>query len=123
MLERKKIERISAGDRNNPEMILRLEDKNLFDLPTKVQDEPIEVKCEIFTFNKFNNVGRLRVFEDQLIPSGDYNFSIFGDQNNVNYIYSMLKPLVQVKCLIEMAVSPLGSEAIASLHITAILSQ
>ena len=94
----------------------------MFDFPTKIQDNPIEVKCEIFTFNKFSNVGKLRVFDGQTIPSGDYNFSIFGDQDNVNYIYSMLKPLVTVKCLLEMAISPLGIELISHLHITVIIS-
>jgi len=122
MLDQGKIETISAGEKDNPEMVLRLDDKNLFDFPTKVQDDPIEVKCEIFTFNKFSNVGKLRIFDDQSIPSGDYNFSIFGDQDNVNYIYSMLKPLVTVKCLLEMAISPLGAELISHLHITGIVS-
>ena len=122
MLDHGKIETISAGEKDNPEMVLRLDDKNLFDFPTKVQDDPIEVKCEIFTFNKFSNVGKLRIFDGQSIPSGDYNFSIFGDQDNVNYIYSMLKPLVTVKCLLEMAISPLGAELISHLHITGIVS-
>jgi len=122
MLDQGKIETISAGEKGNPEMVMRLDDKNLFDFPTKVQEDSIEVKCEIFTFNKFSNVGKLRIFDGQAIPSGDYNFSIFGDQNNVNYIYSMLKPLVAVKCLLEMAISPLGAELISHLHITGIVS-
>jgi hypothetical protein len=122
MLDQEKIETISAGEKDNPEIVMRLDDKNLFDFPTKVQEDPIEVKCEIFTFNKFSNVGKLRIFDGQAIPSGDYNFSIFGDQNNFNYIYSMLKPLVAVKCLLEMAISPLGAELISHLHITSIVS-
>ena len=122
MLDQGKIEAISAGVQDNPEMVLRLEDKNIFDFPTKLEEEPVEVKCEIFTFNKFSNVGKLRVFDDQPIPKGDYNFSIFGDQDNVNYIYSMLKPLVTIKCLLEFAISPLGPELISHLHITGIIS-
>ena len=94
MLEPGKIETISAGEESNPEMVLKLEDKNIFDFPTKVEEIPIEVECEIFTFNKFKNVGKLRISGDQAIPKGDYNFSIFGNQDNVNYIHSMLKPLV-----------------------------
>ncbi len=122
MLEQGKIEKISAGEKRNPEIVLSLSDKNLFDFPTKVQDDPIEVNCEIFTFNKFNNVGKLRVVDGQAIPSGDYSFSISGDQNNVNYIYSMLQPLVTVQCLLEFAISPLGAELISHLHITGIIS-
>ena len=122
MLDQGKIETISAGVRNKPEMVLQLEDKNLFDFATKIQDEAIEIKCEIFTFNKFKNVGKLRIVDEQEIPPGDYNFSIYGDQDNVNYIYSMLSPLVIVKCLIESALSPLGKEMISHLYITDIAS-
>ncbi|WP_319526650.1 fructose 1,6-bisphosphatase [uncultured Desulfosarcina sp.] len=122
MLDEGKVEEISAGKKDNPEMTLTLDDKKLFELPTKVEDDPIELKCEIFTFNKFNNVGKLRITDGQTIPSGDYNFSIYGNQDNVNYIYSMLKPLVSVKCLLEIAISPLGVELIHHLHITGIVS-
>lgn len=122
MLNQGEIETISAGSKNDPEMVLRLEDKNIFDFPKKLEDEPIGVKCEIFTFNKFANVGKLRIFDGQPIPKGDYNFSIFGDQDNVNYIYSMLKPFVTIKCLLEFAISPLGPELISHLHITGIIS-
>lgn len=122
MLDQGKIETISAGEKNNPEMVLKLEDKNIFDFPTKLEDEPIEVKCEIFIFNKFSNVGKLRIFDGQTIPKGDYNFSIFGNQNNVNYIYSMLKSLVTITCLLEVAISPLGPELISHLYITGIVS-
>jgi hypothetical protein len=122
MLEQGKIETISAGGGNNPEMVLRLEDKNIFDFPTKIEDIPIEVKCEIFTFNKFTNVGKLRISDGQTIPKGDYNFSIFGNQDNVNYIYSMLQPIVTIACLLEYAVSPLGPELISHLHIKGIVS-
>lgn len=122
ILEPGKIENIKAGDKDEPEMVLSLEDRELFDFPTKMDKDPIEVKCEIFTFNKFGNVGKLRIFDGQSIPKGDYNFSISGDQDNVNYIYSMLKPLVTVQCLLEMSINPLRAELISHLHITGILS-
>ena len=121
MLEQDKVETISAGAKNNPEILLRLEDKKIFDFPTKLEEERIEINCEIFTFNKFKNDGKLRVFDGQPIPKGDYNFSIFGDQDNVNYIYSMLKPFVTIKCMLEFAISPLGPELISHLHITSIV--
>ncbi|ACL02993.1 conserved hypothetical protein [Desulfatibacillum aliphaticivorans] len=122
MLDQGKIETIMAGDKEEPEMVIGLEDRELFDIPTRMQEDPIEVKCEIFTFNKFGNVGKLRIFDGQSIPKGDYNFSILGDQDNLNYIYSMLKPFVTVQCLLEMAISPLGTELISHLHITGIVS-
>jgi len=120
MLDPGKLDAISATSSSNPETILRSEDKNLFDLPTKLEKDPIELKCEIYDFNKFKNVGKLRVGAGQSIPQGDYNFSIFGSQDNVNYIYSMLKPLVTIKCLIEFAISPLGPELISHLHVTGV---
>lgn len=122
MLEKKKIEEISAGTVDKPEMVLKLDDRDLFDLPTVVKDEPIPVNCEIFTFNKFQNIGKLRIPVGQTIPEGDYNFSIHGNQDNVNYIYSMLKPSVTIECLIEVIASPLGSDLIHHLHITNIVA-
>ncbi len=120
MLDSGKLDMISASSKSTPEILLKAEDKNLFDLPTKMENDPIELKCEIYDFNKFKNVGKLRVGEGQPVPAGDYNFSIFGTQDNVNYIYSMLKPLVTIKCLIELAISPLGPELISHLHVTGI---
>jgi hypothetical protein len=120
MLEPGKIESISAGKKEQPEIELKCEDSKLFDFPTKLEKEPIDVKCEIFDFNKFKNSGKLRVTEGQPLPTGDYKFSIFGTQDNVDYIYSMIKPLVTIQCLVEMAVSPLGLELIDRLHVTGI---
>ncbi len=122
MLEAGKLDIISAGSKSVPEIILKSDDKNLFDFPTKIETDPIELKCEIFDFNKFKNVGKLRVGEGQTIPAGDYSFSIFGSQDNINYIYSMLKPLVTINCLIELAISPLGPELISHLHVTGVSS-
>ncbi len=118
MIEAGKLETISAGSLEKPEINLKPEDRTLFDLPTFIDKDPTEVKCEIFDFNKFNNVGKLRVASGQPIPSGDYSFSIFGSQDNIDYIYSMLKPLVTIKCLVEKAKSPLGPELISHLHVT-----
>jgi hypothetical protein len=118
MLEAGKLESISAGSLEKPEIALKTDDRTLFDLPTTIEKDPIEVKCEIFDFNKFKNAGKMRVASGQPVPSGDYSSSIFGSQDNVNYIYSMLKPLVIVNCLIEKAKSPLGPELISHLHIT-----
>ena len=115
-----KLESISAGSEVFPEIELKLKDRTLFDLPTEIDENSIEIKCEIFDFNKFKNEGKLRVLEEQQIPSGDYNFSIFGSQDNVQYIYSMLEPLITIRCLTEVAISPLGPELISRLHITGV---
>lgn len=118
LLDQGKIERISAGTPEKYEMQLELKDKTLFDVPTNIKEHPIQIACEIFDFNKFKNIGKLRIGEDQVVPAGDYNFSIFGTQDNVNYIYSMLKPVVTIRCLVEMAMVPFGPDKIVHLHVT-----
>jgi hypothetical protein len=126
MLEPGKLESISAGSRVDPEILLRsdgqYDDRKLFDLPTRLEDKAIELQCEIFDFNKFKNNGKLRIRTEQPVPAGDYSFSILGDQDNVNYIYSMLKPLVSIKCFVEFVVNPLGKNFISRLHITSVES-
>lgn len=78
-------------------------DKGMFDIPTRIEQETISLKCEIYDFNKYKNKGKLSVkMAEQAVPQGDFNFEIFGSQDNVEYIYSMLKPQVELYCLIEM---------------------
>jgi len=120
LLEPGKVEVISAGSQGSPEIKLDLNDRTLFDFPINLVDQPYEIECEIFDFNKFKNNGRLRVNDGQGIPPGDYSFSIFGSQDNVNYIYSMLKPLVTIECLVEVGVNPFEREKIVHLQITGI---
>jgi len=113
---------ITAGTIEREDIRLLEEDKNLFDLPSEIDNTPIELKCEIFDFNKFKNSGRLLVAEEQVLPQGEYSFSIYGDQDNVNYIYSMLRPQVTVTCLKESRINPFAGEAVFRLHITGVTS-
>ncbi|WP_065971088.1 fructose 1,6-bisphosphatase [Vibrio parahaemolyticus] len=118
-----KLTEISAGKASSPEkdLFIGAEDTKMFDVPTKLEQEIRTVKCEVFDFNKFKNAGKLAVSEaGQYIPTGEFNFSIFGNQSNVDYIYSMLKPEVELNCLIEVELSPFGGEEIHKLHITGI---
>ena len=67
--------------------------------------------------------GKLSVSqESQSIPKGEFKFTIFGKQDNVNYIYSMLKPEVELHCLIEMESNPFGEDKVHKLHITGVSS-
>lgn len=111
---------ISAGTTEQEDIKLVEKDKNLFDLPSEIEKDPIELKCEIFDFNKFNNKGRLLVAEGQNLPQGEYKFSIYGDQDNVDYIYSMLRPQVTITCLKESRLNPFAGEAVFRLHITGV---
>ncbi|ACH63521.1 hypothetical protein [Aliivibrio fischeri] len=118
-----KLSEISAGKIDSPhkDLFIGEGDSKMFDVPTKLEQEVRSVKCEVFDFNKFKNAGKLCVSElGQYVSVGDYNFSIFGKQSNIDYIYSMLKPEVELNCLIELEISPFGGEEIHRLHITGI---
>lgn len=123
LLDTKKLNAISAGhsDRTEPDIYMGIEDKNMFDIPTKIEKDTIDIKCEVFNFNKYKNSGKLAVkIPEQKIPEGVYSFTIFGNQDNVDYIYSMLKPEVILTCLMEIALSPFGGHDIHKLHITGV---
>jgi hypothetical protein len=123
LLGNNKLTEISAGQRYNSEhdIYLGKEDRGAFDIPTKIQKETTELKCEVFDFNKFKNVGKLSVSTSgQEVEPGVYNFSIFGNQDNVEYIYTLLKPQVTLYCLVEESISPFGGVAVNRLHITGV---
>lgn len=123
LIDPKKLTEISAGHLNHkkPDIFIGQEDKNIFDIPTKIEKDTIDIKCEVFDFNKYKNSGKLSVkIPGQEIPEGVYSFAIFGNQDNVDYIYSMLKPEVILTCLTEIALSPFGGQEIHKLHITGV---
>lgn len=123
LIEPNKIKTISAGKcgQEKPDIYLGKNDKKIFDLPTRIEQETISLKCEIFDFNKYKNVGKLSVSNDyQQIPIGEYNFTIFGSQDNVDYIHSMLKKEVELYCLIEMESNPFGNDKVCKLHVTGV---
>lgn len=123
LIEPKKIKRISAGECNQdkPDIYIGENDKNIFDVPTRIEKDTIPLKCEIFDFNKYKNIGKLSVFVDnQQVPIGEYNFAIFGSQDSVDYIYSMLKREVELVCLIEMESNPFGEDKVHKFHVTGV---
>lgn len=88
-----------------------------FDIPSSIDPEVLDVQCEIFDFNKFEDVGKLRVFEGQLLPPKDYRFSVVGNQADSDYIEAMLRKMVQIKCMREIIVDPLAQEKIVRLQV------
>lgn len=123
LIGKEKLSEISAGSikGNSTDIYLGADDKDAFKVPTKIQKDTIALHCEVFDFNKYKNAGKLNVSKaGQDVPVGDYSFSIFGNQDNVNYIYSMLKPVVVLDCLVELAISPFGGEEIHMLHVIGI---
>ncbi len=57
LLDPHKITEISAGIPHSPkpDIYLGKGDKEIFDIPTRIEKETIELKCEIFDFNKYKN--------------------------------------------------------------------
>lgn len=125
LLGTNKLTEISAGQRFNDsrDIFLNGLDREAFDLPTKIQNETTELQCEVFDFNKYKNSGKLSVsVTGQEVPPGEYNFSIYGNQDNVEYIYSLLKPQVTLYCLVEELISPFGAIEVHKLHVTGVSS-
>jgi hypothetical protein len=88
-----------------------------FDLPSTIETEQLELECEIFDFNKFEDTGKLRVVDGQALPSKDYRFSVVGNQADVTYIEAMLRKTVKVTCLKEIKSDPLAQEKIVRLQV------
>jgi hypothetical protein len=107
----------------NPLSTHQPDEPEIFDIPTRIEEETVRLLCEIYDFNKYKNVGKLSVkTKNQPVPIGEYSFTISGSQNNVDYIYSMLKPQVELICLIEMKSNPFGDDKVHKLHITGVKS-
>jgi hypothetical protein len=123
LIEQSKVNEISSKPKlqEEPDMYIGPNDKEMFDIPTRIEKETVPLGCEIYDFNKYKNKGKLSVKEPgQAVPVGDYNFEIFGSQDNVEYIYSMLKPQVELYCLIEMESNPFGDDRVHKLHVTGV---
>jgi len=88
-----------------------------FNISSTIDTRPIELECEIFDFNKFEDSGKLRVFDGQVLPTKDYRFSVVGDQADSDYIEAMLRKSVKIVCLREVMVDPLAQEKIVRLQV------
>ena len=123
LIDQFKVSEISSKPQlqEEPDIYIGPNDKEMFDIPTRIEKETVSLGCEIYDFNKYKNKGKLSVKEPgQAVPVGDYNFEIFGSQDNVEYIYSMLKPRIELYCLIEMESNPFGDDRVHKLHVTGV---
>lgn len=88
-----------------------------FDIPSVIDTQPIELECEIFDFNKFEDSGKLRVMDGQALPIKDYKFSVVGNQADSDYIEAMLRQSVKITCLKEVMLDPLSQEKVVRLQV------
>lgn len=98
-------------------IVIAQNEASFFNIPSTIEVEPIEIDCEIFDFNKFEDTGKLRVFENQVLPSKDYRFEVVGKQADSQYIEAMLRKSVKITCLKEIIVDPLETQKIVKLQV------
>jgi hypothetical protein len=105
------------GEGRRRDIALNVHERDLFDLPVKVEEASKTIRCEIFEFDKYEGAGELKVGDGQSIPAGEYKFHVVGNQNLAEYIEAMLHEQVTVTCLEETVDHPILGRKVASLHV------
>ena len=118
-LEENNVEEITLGSRfeREPAIKMSLEEKGLYYPPISIDEEPKTINCDIFDFNKYDRIGKLRVSDSQKIPEGNYKFRVVGRQEVEDYILSMTEREVEVHCMVEYENDPLRESRISTLLI------
>lgn len=111
---------ISCFDSDQYGFKLTIEDKDLFNPRTRLDRELFTIVGNIFKFNKESKIGKLRVFDKQSIPGGEYNFKPIIAAESIKYILSMAKQSVTINVHRELEVHTTGVERIAFLHVVSI---
>lgn len=110
------VERIAlSGPRNEPIFELKASEKGRFLPPTSISDEPVLLVCDIFDFNKYENIGRARVAPAQPVVPGNYRFKNIGDQSVEEFILSMTERQVRLHCFVKYVHDPLSESRIDEL--------
>lgn len=118
-LEEDNVEKISLGSKyeEEPAIEMPFKEKGLYYPPISVDEEPKTINCDIFDFNKYDRIGKLRVSESQEIPEGNYKFRVIGRQEVEDFILSMTVREVEVHCMVEYENDPLRETRIGTLLI------
>ncbi len=103
------------GPDDAPVLRLTSEMKGLFHPPTRIDETPVKLSCDIYDFNKYENVGKAHVSVGQSIPPGNYKFKNIGDQSVEEVILSMTESEVRLTCLIKYQHDPLSDSKIAEI--------
>lgn len=116
LLERGEVQQIALkGPQGIPVLQLTSDMKGLFFPPTRIDETPVRLVCDIYDFNKYENIGKARVSVNQPVPPGNYKFKNIGDQSVVDFILSMTEPHVALNCLIKYQHDPLSESKIAEI--------
>jgi hypothetical protein len=122
-LDKSRVTDIRLGVDRKKDIFLDLSDKTLFDLPTKVGEEIHRINGELYEFDKYSSTGRIKVFERETLPPGEYKFTVIGSQDVAEYIEAMLEKNVLIRCLEETVEHPLRGTVIASLQVLNVSAQ
>lgn len=115
VLESDEVESIRLTGPSEESINLDLESKGQFYPPVTVHEEPVDLKCDVFDFNKYEKVGRAAIPENEQIPSGNYRFRNIGSQEVEEFILSMTESSVKIRCLIKFEHDPLTEKKISEL--------
>jgi hypothetical protein len=119
-VQEKSITSYNFGDASIGSVGFGTREADLFSLPSLVEDIPIKFRGEIFDFNKFENVGKLHIGENESIKEGDYRFDVIGKQDVSVYIEAMLRKQVTITCLREISPNPFSPEKIVRFQVISV---
>jgi hypothetical protein len=89
-------------------------EKDIFDLPTTIEQTPVNFTCRIFDFNTITKAGKLSVLNSHEVPKGKYNFNTVGNQDPNTFIQALAlgESTVEVVALKETLGNPLDPEVV-----------
>lgn len=123
LLDGEEVKKISLeGPGATSVLQLTSDNKGLFQPPTRIEDTPVKLLCDIFDFNKYDKAGKARVSSDQAIPPGNYRFKNIGDQTVEEFILSMTESQVQLNCLIKYQNDPLTDSNISEILVMSVVA-
>lgn len=123
LLDGEEVKKISLeGPGATSVLQLTSDNKGLFQPPTRIEDTPVKLLCDIFDFNKYDKAGKARVSSDQAIPPGNYRFKNIGDQAVEEFILSMTESQVQLNCLIKYQNDPLTDSNISEILVMSVVA-
>ena len=99
----------------NQNIYMGSEERDIFNLPSRIEEEKIDITCEIYDYNKYKNEGWLHVDEDcKAIPTGNYKFQVASTpstKKHVQYVLAMLENRVTLRCVkVVEEKNPLGEK-------------
>lgn len=121
LLEGEEVKELALqGPEKVPVLSLTSSMKGLFHPPTRIDEVPVKVACDIYDFNKYEGAGKAHVSLNQPIPPGNYRFKNIGDQAVEEFILSMAESQVVLTCLVKYQNDPLSEDRIAEILVMGI---